>query len=222
LSLREELEEIAAIAGVTVDQLLKVAGILHILGSIRSVECDGDACVEPRRNEKLKRKIFSRIKAETVASVNEIIGEFGEKSLDILCDLEKDGKIMAIENEKTGVLVGVIDDGSCNIRELSRDEAERLIIDYYMNRGKGLSYKQVLGIRRRISAQQLERKLPTRAEIILNALRTGPKTRRELEEILSGRTVNSAISDLLEKGKIIRVDKGVYALANNEGKKNHP
>jgi len=103
--------------------------------------------------------------------------------------LKKDGEIMAIENEKTGALVGVTDDGSCNIRELSRDEAERLIINYYMNRDKGLSYKQVLGIRRRISAQRSERKLPTRAEIMLDALRTGPKTRRELEEIFSGRSL---------------------------------
>jgi len=50
--------------------------------------------------------------------------------------------------------------------------------------------------------------------MILEALREGAKTRRELEAMCGGHGPASwALSRLLKKGRIVRVEKGVYALA---------
>ncbi|MCD6538796.1 type IV toxin-antitoxin system AbiEi family antitoxin domain-containing protein [Candidatus Bathyarchaeota archaeon] len=210
MSLRDRLEEIAEAAGITVDQLLKAAGVLRIL-EILAVH--GDFSGE-KRGSRLKKKVLYKIQTETVVSVREVIGEFGEEALKVLGELEEEGKVVTVENDKIGALTAICDDGSLNIKRLDREEMESLVVDYYMNRDKALSYRQVLEIRREIKRETAKNASSKREKMILEALREGAKTRRELEAMCGGHgSASWTLSHLLKKGRIVRVGKGVYALA---------
>lgn len=200
-SFEEWLRELASAAGVSQEQFLKVAGIIHLLPFI------------PKESEELRVKslVWSLLKAKRVASLNELQRELlaDEEGLEAaLRELEAEGKACEVDTYAYGRLVAVSDDGTLDISKLNAEDRASVVSATYANRSQNLTYKSVLELCRRTIPP------PSAEERILELLEAGAK--RYVDLLKAGipkARIYPALKSLMEKGKVKKLKRGVYSLA---------
>lgn len=216
----EVLKEIADVAGVSVDQLLKVAGILYLLEKGVLEHAPQKA---PHVKDNIERMILHLLSIERALSIRDIemylnkpIGEIEEA----VRRLEERGEVVSALSPSNLKIVALASDGTMNLLELPEEERAWMIVNAYGNRDKGLSYAKIYSL---LKPQQPPQNRPRREatvkEMVLAALKGGPKRRCDLlrELNIPEGSLHWAITELHQAGKIKRVDKGTYALAAETG-----
>jgi len=202
LSLKKFVEELAELAGVSPEALLKVAGTLSIASMLFSTE--------KRGKEEL---LLEALKVEPVAPLSEIqkaTGLSAEELTRTISLLKEKGVVYTAEDPAWGTLVAINSDGTLSLSELDDRNRRRVIINWYANRGKKLSYRDVHSINRQILEQK--GKLTTRDKV-LEALRSGTKTRAQLIALgVNRETLDKVLRKLVREGLVERLDKGLYQL----------
>ena len=107
--------------------------------------------------------------------------------------------------------MAVDSDGTLKLSELDDRDRRRVIINWYANRHKNLSYKAVHDINRQILEQKV-RGLRIKDKV-LEALRNGVKSRAQLVALgINEDSLDKALRKLVNEGAIKRVGKGLYQI----------
>jgi len=220
---REKVREIARAAGVGENQLLRTLGLLYLIkegilpapGGAEPAE--GRLILSNARASDAEKRVMHILSIERTIGLDEIL-EYMPDAKEAVKRLVKSGRAYEAVNPYGVRIIAVADDGTLDISSLSEDERRRLIINTYANRSKGLSYAKMLELMRSAEVKRGERTAgggPSRREQVIEALKSGPKSLRELREAGIPRgALLWTMGGLLKKGVVKRVGAGVYALAS--------
>jgi len=218
---REKVREIARAAGVGENQLLQALGLLYLIKEGILPAPGGAKPAEggliPARASDAEKRVMHILSIERTIGLDEILEYMpdAEKAVERLI---KSGRAYEAVNPYGVRIIAIADDGTLDISSLSEEERRRLIINTYANRSKGLSYAKMLELMRSAEAKRGERAAgggPSRREQVIEALKGGPKSLRELEGAgIPGGALRWTIGRLLKRGVVKRVGAGVYALAS--------
>jgi hypothetical protein len=206
-SLKEAIDELAELAGVSAETLLKVAGLLNIIALLGR-----PGTGQVRRNH--EAQVIGALSAEPVMPLSELerkLGLPGEELRKTIAKLVEKGALHTAEDPGWGTLVAIDSDGTLRLGGLDDRDRRRAIINWYANRRKSLSYKTIHEINRQILKQEAERKKPGIKERIVEALRSGVNTRAQLLALgIKENSLDWALKELIRAGAIRKTGKGVY------------
>ena len=220
-TLKGEIERLAEVAGVDVQTLLKVAGLLQIAKLLLSPVAVARPQQIQQTQQKLEMQVIGVLASEPVIPLSQLeksLGVAGEPLRRAVEELEKKGFVHTAENS-LGLLVAAESDGTLRLSSLSDEDRKRVIINWYANRYKNISYADVHRINRqvldRIRQERGRRKAKSKVkERILSALKSGVKGRAELLALgIKESTLDWNLNSLLKEGRIVRASKGQYRLS---------
>jgi DNA-binding HxlR family transcriptional regulator len=206
-SLKETIDELAELAGVSAEALLKVAGLLNIIALLERPRTG-----EVRRNH--EAQVINALSAEPVMSFSELekkLGLPGEELRKTVARLVDKGMLHTAEDPGWGTLVAVDSNGTLRLSDLKDRDRRRAIINWYANRHKSLSYRAVHDINKQILKQKVKRKKPSTKDRVLEALRSGVKARVQLLALgINEASLDWALRELLKAGTIKKTGRGFY------------
>jgi hypothetical protein len=213
-SLKRAIEELAELAGVSPEALLKVAGLLSIaalLGPAKGTHAERGGqtrIIDALSTEPvLPLSDLQMVTRLSAGELRQTVGRLAEK-----------GIVHTAEDPTWGTLVAIDSDGTFRLSELNEADRRRVIINWYANRHKNLSYKAVRDINRQILEQRAKRK-PRIKDGIIEALRCGAKSRAQLLTLgFKEASLDWEIQRLLKKGVIRRAGRGLYELSGQAEK----
>ena len=201
-SFKDWLRELASAAGVSEEQFLKVAGVIHLIpltppGSIPSPS---------------KSLVLRLLEAKRVANFRELQEELhvsGEDLKPIIRELEAEGKACTVDTYAYGPLLALTDDGTLSLAELDARDRAAVVSATYANKSLNLTYRNVLELYRKTTPQ------PSAAERILEQLGTGPKRYTDLLKAgIPKAQIYPTLKKLMEQGRVKRAKRGVYLLSS--------
>jgi hypothetical protein len=218
--LREILEEdilkrLAASAGLTEDQLLKAAGLLHIIQLLKS-EKPSDipsqlACLRAQRLKEELRQLLTFEKALPLSEVSQLLKCDGKEAEVAAAELTSKGEAYIVQHPKFGPIVAASSDGTLNLAELKDKDRGDLIINYHANRGKDVTYRQIYMLMKPALKEACFSEAEKR---LLELLKTRPRRYIELvQEGVPKGQIYPALKKLMDRGMVRKVKRGKYAVA---------
>lgn len=212
----EALKKMAEMAGVSEEQFLRVAGVLYL--------AEKGLLSEPAAQEKadLEKKIVHLLAVERTLSIRELenlLHENWENLEAAVQRLEGEGKVVTAVSSNVKI-AAIANDGTLDLSSLPPEEREWMVVNAYGNRDKGLTYAKIHSFfkppKRTEKPGKLGGKKGRRKEEVLQALKEGPKRRFQLVRALGlpEATVEWALAKLLGEGRVKKLEKGLYALAD--------